>query len=368
MLKTIQGILIICGLIVAVSAKAQTKGEWVATSAKLLAKSTTVLVEYSPAAGKNLSGHKYKLFDVAFGKVIFETTGRSHFGQGNYFIIIDDKNIAVYTVGVEKTTQVAKFPVAEISKTGFNDIEFVGLSQKNNPIFKLVGSENANYYLYNLASKTSRKLAVPADFHKSTYMAQSAEFVYLTQAGGKHACYSFNPEDNKITLKGTISSVPDEKIYRVQVASNGKHAIYGGKYVYDMEANKLLYQLPLATRILPGAIAPCNTAAKKVTADFSQKGDSIIIIKRLKENVNATEKIQIEIYDTRTNGLIKSFFFNYKGDTMADADVPSGWAAFVLNGKIKMVHLTSKNVVREFSLITPDLLPDQSMGQNTGTN
>ncbi|UPT66630.1 MAG: hypothetical protein M0D57_19620 [Sphingobacteriales bacterium JAD_PAG50586_3] len=151
-----------------------------------------------------------------------------------------------------------------------------------------------------------------------------------------------------------MSSVPDEKIYRVQLSPDGKHAIYGGKYVYDMAANKLLYQLPVSNQDINWSNSSMQYSGQKVTADFSLRGDSIIVIKRLKENMASTEKVQIEIYDTSSNKSVKSFYFNYKGDVMADADVPSGWAAFVKDGKVKIVHLTSKNVTREFSLISTD--------------
>jgi hypothetical protein len=331
-----------------------TKITWAAGNAKLLAKSTTLLVEYNSVDNKSGGTHKYKLFDVAFGTVVLETNGRSFFGQGSTFIIIDDKFISVYNIAAAKATVTAKFNVSDISKTTYKDIEFVGLSKKNNPIFKLVGSETSSYYIFNMASKTTRKMATPADFYKSIYMPQSGEFVYLTQGGGKHVCYSYNPEDDKVLMKGTISSVPDEKIYRVQLSPDGNHAIYGGKYVYDMKASKMLYQLPVSNQDINWTNSSMQYSGQKVSADFSVKGDSIIIIKRLKENMASTEKVQIEIYDTVSDKSIKSFFFNYKGDIMADADVPSGWAAFVKDGKVKIVHLTSKNVTREFSLLSTD--------------
>jgi len=339
-------------LVASLQLSAQTaKIIWNAGNAKLLAKSTTLLVEYNAADNATGGTHKYKLWDVALGKVIMETNGRNFFGQGNTFIIIDDKYISVYAIVADKATVSAKFNVSEISKTGYKDVEFVGLSAKSNPIFKLIGDENPAYYLYNMSSKTSRKLAIPNDFYKSVYMPQSGEFVYLVQAAGKHVCYSFNPENNQVLAKGTIASVPDEKIYRVQLSPDGKHAIYGGKYVYDMSANKLLFQLPFSNQDISWANSSMSYSGQKVTADFSVKGDSIIIIKRLKENMSATEKVQIEIFDTASDKSIKSFFFNFKGDIMADADVPSGWAAFVKDGKVKVVHLTSKNVTREFSLL-----------------
>lgn len=340
-----------------------TKITWTAGNAKLLAKSTTLLVEYNSVDNKSGGTHKYKLFDVAMGTVILETNGRSFFGQDNSFIIIDDKYISIYAITSTKATIAGKFNVADISKTTYKDIEFVGLSKKKNPIFKLIGSETSSYYLYNMASKTTRKMAVPNDFYKSMYMPQSGEFVYLTQGGGKHVCYSYNPEDDKVLMKGTISSVPDEKIYRVQLSPDGNHAIYGGRYVYDMAANKLLYQLPFSNQDINWSNSSMQYSGQKVTAEFSVKGDSIIVIKRLKENMAATEKVQIEIYATTSDKSLKSFYFNYKGDIMADADVPSGWAAFVKDGKVKMVHLTTKNITREFSLYTTD---DNNLYNSTG--
>jgi hypothetical protein len=121
-----------------------------------------------------------------------------------------------------------------------------------------------------------------------------------------------------------------------------------------MKASKMLYQLPVSNQDINWTNSSMQYSGQKVSADFSVKGDSIIIIKRLKENMASTEKVQIEIYDTVSDKSIKSFFFNYKGDIMADADVPSGWAAFVKDGNVKIVHLTSKNVTREFSLLTTD--------------
>lgn len=350
MIKKILSVLFIAATI---QLTAQTKVTWSAGNAKLLAKSTTLLVEYN-SDDKSTTVHKYKLFDIAMGKVVLETNGRSFFGQGSTFVILDDKYITIYSIAKEVATVAAKFNVSEISKTTYKDIEFVGLSKKKNPIFKLVGDETATYYLYNVAAKNSRKLAVPNDFYKSLFMPQSGEFVYLVQAGGKHVCYSYNPEDNQVLMKGSISSVPDEKIYRVQVSPDGKHVIYGGKYVYNMGTNKMLYQLPVSNQDISWSNSSMQYSGQKVSAEFSVKGDSIIIVKRLKENLGATEKVQIEIYDTVSDKSIKSFFFNYKGDVMADADVPSGWAAFVRDGKVKVVHLTTKNITREFSLVTPD--------------
>ncbi|UPT66631.1 MAG: hypothetical protein M0D57_19625 [Sphingobacteriales bacterium JAD_PAG50586_3] len=91
------------------------------------------MVEYNSVDNKAGGTHKYKLFDVAMGNVVLETNGRSFFGQDNNFIIIDDKYITIYAIASTKATVAAKFNVSEISKAGYKDLEFVGLSKKRTP-------------------------------------------------------------------------------------------------------------------------------------------------------------------------------------------------------------------------------------------
>lgn len=328
---------------------AQVKMEWEATGAALIAKSTAALIEYSAKGPNPTAVHKYKLFDVAFGKVLMETNGRNFYTHDSRFLILDDKYVTTYELQAEKVVTTGKFDLSSISKTGYNDIKVVGFSKKHFPIFKLVGSAESTYYIYNLTTKTTVKLAPPTDFYKGTFMPQSGTFVYMVQAGGKHVCYSYNPENNEVSVTGTINSVPDEKFYRVQISPNGKHAIYGSRYVYDLANNKMLYQLPVSNQDINWTGDNMAYSGQQVSATFSLKGDSIIIVKRMKENMQSTEKVQIEIFDTTSDKSVKSFFFNYKGDVMTDSDVPSGWAAFLRDGKVKIVHLTTKKVVREFS-------------------
>ena len=70
----------------------QLKPTWEATGASLVAKSTMVLVEYADKSDNGTAVKKYKLFDVAFGKVLLETNGRVSYAYGNRFLIIDDSN------------------------------------------------------------------------------------------------------------------------------------------------------------------------------------------------------------------------------------------------------------------------------------
>lgn len=334
----------------------QLKPTWEATGASLVAKSTMVLVEYADKSDNGTAVKKYKLFDVAFGKVLLETNGRVSYAYGNRFLIIDDSYVNVYDIVADKVSSIGKIQVSELSKNGYKDLEVIGFSKTKYPMFKIIGSATPTYYIYNLTSRSSRKMAPPADFHKCTFMPQTGDFVYLTQAAGKHICYRYNPESESTTQNGSLTGLPDEKIYRLQLSPDNKYAIYGGCYVYDVANSKMLYQLPVNNQDINWTGDKMAYSGQKVTAAFSAKGDSIIIVKRLKENVASTEKVQIEIYDTITDNSVKSFFFNYKGDVMVDTDITSGWAAFVREGKVKVVHLTTKKVLREFSLVTPEMM------------
>lgn len=328
--------------------------KWVPAKATLLAKSTVVLVEYNPE-GQKINSHKYKLFDVALGKVLLETTGREYYGYGNRFLIVDDFMASVYDVAATKPNAIIAFKVNSIAGKPVEDIEIVGLTAKGNPIFKQTGSAEHAYFLYDVAEKEPRKLKAPADLYKSTFIPQTGCFDYLKEADKKHICYSYNPENEEVKKVGEIDSINANNLYRIQTAPNNKFVIYGGSQVYNLTQGNVMYTLPVSSGNMSWNGNSMDYTGQRVSAAFSAKGDSVIVIKKMKDSMVSDEKVQVEIYSTVNKGSVKSFFIYEKGSLLIDTDIPSGWAVFLGSEKIKVVHLTTKKVVREFSVAnTPE--------------
>ncbi len=335
----------------------QTAISWKPQRATLLAKSTVLMVEYAPDGAKKGYQRKYKLFDIALGKVLLELDGRDYYGRGSRMVVIDNTHIAIYDVNATTPVQVAKFKASELSNAAIDNFEIIGLSSIGNPIFRQTGAESASYYLYNIATRGVRKLGHPEELYKSTFVAQTGLFDYMKESKTKHLCYSYNPETDLVAQTGTLDSVSSKNIYRIQLSKGGSFAIYGCCLVYDMKNGKVMYSLPVSNEDMDWTGNKMSYSGTRVLSGFSAKGDSVIVIKKMKENMQADEKVQVEIYSTINDAPVKSFFIFHKGDVLVDADIPSGWAAFMGNGKVKVVHLTTRTTVREFSLLTPDIAP-----------
>lgn len=340
--------------------------KWTPAKATLLAKSSVILVEYN-ADDKKINTHKYKLFDIALGKVTIETSGRDYYGFGNRFVIMDDYMVNVYDINATKPTAVMTFKVSGIAGKPVEDIEIVGLSAKGNPIFRQTGSAEPAYYMYSMATKAIKKLGTPNELYKSTFIPQTGQFDYLKEADKKHMCYSYNPETEEVKKVGTIDSINSSNIYRIQTSPNNKFVIYGGSQVYNLDQGNVMYTLPLSSGNMSWNGNTMDYTGQRVSTTFSAKGDSVIVIKKMKDSMVSDEKVQVEIYSTVNKGSVKSFFMYEKGSLLIDTDISSGWAVFLGGEKIKVMHLTTKKIVREFSVANTPETPFGISNVTTGS-
>lgn len=339
---------------------------WKPDRASLLAKSTVIVVEYS-AAGEKTKTHKYKLYDIALGKVLLENYGREYYSSGSRMAIIDEYAVTVYDIKAGTPLQICKVQTNEIAGTSVDNLEIVGFSNKGNLIFKQTGAAEANYFLLNIGSKAARKLGKPEEIYKSTFVQQTGMFDYLREVNQKHWCYSYDPETEQVTKTGEIDKINSNNIYRIQTAPNNKFCIYGASQVYNLSGGNVMYTLPVSNGSMSWNGNSMDYTGQRVSSAFSAKGDSVIVIKKMKETPTADEKVQVEIYSTVNNGSVKSFFIYQKGSLLIDTDIPSGWAVFLGDEKIKVVHLTTRQVVREFSVANAPATPFGTTGM-VGTN
>lgn len=328
---------------------------WIPNKSQFVAKSAYALVVYNSTDVKKVDQHKYKLFDVATGNVALELSGFDYLAYKNRFMVYGSNSAEVYDVVGNTTTKVAEFGTKALYSKNINEVEVVGFSKNHWPIFRVVGQEIPDYFIYNLTLKNLRKLKMPANTYSMTFNPTTGDFSYIKQDNGKYLCQRFNPENEGVVTAGFINTIPDATPGNIKLSPTNQYVIYADKQVYNPKTGEFLYDLPKTNENLIWQGDRFDFTGVRVACQFSENGDSLIVIRKMKKEVGATETVNVEIVNTKTNTPLKTFYLMIPSAALVDTDVASGWAAFLGEGKVKIVHLTSKSILREFTLHTPDL-------------